>query len=244
MGHHETRGSGPPRRDLTVTAVPPGGGASGDDSASPASAEAIEAGRRLFAQPCIFVTGAAALAALPAATLPEIAFAGRSNVGKSSLVNALTGRRTLARTSRTPGRTRQINFFNLGGRLMLVDLPGYGYARAPKSEIARWTQVLESYLRGRPVLRRLCLLVDARHGLKPGDETLMAMLDGAAVSYLVVLTKADKVTAEARAATLSGLEAALVAHPAALPHALTTSARTGRGVAEMRAHLAALAVPG
>ncbi len=149
----------------------------------------VEAGRRLFAQEARFVAGAAEPSALPLDRLPEIAFAGRSNVGKSSLVNALTGRRMLARTSHTPGRTRQINFFDLGGRLMLVDLPGYGYAEAPKTAIKAWTDLVRRYLRTRAALRRLCLLLDARHGIKEVDRPLMRMLDDAGVSYQIVLTK-------------------------------------------------------
>ena len=155
-------------------------------------AEEVEAGRKLFARECGFVAGVADEAALPPGSLPEIAFVGRSNVGKSSLVNALTGRRMLARTSNTPGRTRQLNFFALDGRLMLVDLPGYGYAAASKSAIQGWTRLTQNYLRGRSSLRRVYLLIDSRHGLKPVDHDVMQMLDDAAVSYHVVLTKADK----------------------------------------------------
>src|SRR5437667_2685837 len=153
---------------------------------------AIETGRRFFAREARFIAGAAQSSALPAEGLPEIAFAGRSNVGKSSLVNALTGRRTLARTSNTPGRTRQINFFDLGGRLILVDLPGYGYAEASKSAIKDWTHLVRHYLRSRAALRRVCLLLDSRHGVKEPDRLLMNMLDDAGVSYQVVLTKTDK----------------------------------------------------
>ena len=154
-----------------------------------ADAAALEAGRLLFAKACDFVAGADKLEVVPDATLPEIAFAGRSNVGKSSLINALTGRKTLARTSNTPGRTQQINFFRLGDRLTLVDLPGYGYARAAKTRIAAWTRLVNGYLKGRPGLRRVCLLIDARHGPKDVDREIMTMLDKAAVVYQVVLTK-------------------------------------------------------
>ncbi len=202
---------------------------------------ALEAGRRLFAQPCDFVTGAATLAAIPAPELPEVAFAGRSNVGKSSLVNALTGRRTLARVSNAPGRTQQLNFFRLGGRLMLVDLPGYGYARAPKSAVRAWTRLVDAYLRGRPSLRRLCLLIDARHGLKPPDCELIGMLDVAAVSYQAILTKADKVGAGDLDAVAAALAAELAGHGAAHPDALVTSARDGTGIAILRGNLGALA---
>ena len=204
----------------------------------------IEAARKLFAQESRFVTGAADYAGLPEDGLPEIAFAGRSNVGKSSLINALTGRKALARTSNTPGRTRQINFFQLGDRLMLVDLPGYGYARAAKTEIAGWTKLIHDYLQGRVGLRRLCLLVDGRHGLKDSDRKLMELLEQAAVPYRVVLTKVDKVRASALAQRVGEIEDALRKQTAALPHILTTSARDGKGIAELRADLAALAVAG
>ena len=206
-------------------------------------AAALEAGRLLFAQSCDFVSGANSLQGLPPDGLTEVAFAGRSNVGKSSLVNCLTGRNTLARTSNTPGRTRQVNFFNLGDRLMLVDLPGYGYARAPKSDIAAWTALIEAYLRGRPSLRRTCLLIDGRHGLKDSDKTLMAMLDEAAVVYQIVLTKCDKLTDTALAKRREEIHNALAAHAAAYPEIVATSARAGTGVDNLRAGLAALAEP-
>lgn len=201
----------------------------------------IEAGRLLFAGPCDFVRGVADLEGLPEMDLPEIAFAGRSNVGKSSLLNALTGRIALARTSQTPGRTRQLNFFELDERLMLVDMPGYGYAKAPKHEVAAWHGLIEAYLRGRPNLRRLCLLVDARHGLKPPDREIMAMLDQAAVSYQVVFTKADKTKTAELEKTVAATEAALTKSPAALPGILITSARKGAGVEMLRAAVAAIA---
>jgi len=208
-----------------------------------ASDAAIEAARHLFAQDCTFVRGVASLDGLPAPSLPEVAFAGRSNVGKSSLLNSLTGRKTLARTSNTPGRTRELNFFNLAGRLMLVDLPGYGYARASKTDIARWNETLRSYLRGRPNLQRLCLLVDARHGVKAGDEEMMTMLDTSAVVYRVVLTKMDKLSATEQEQVTAKVAAALESHPAALPELITTSARKNSGIAELRADLATLANP-
>jgi len=204
-------------------------------------ADALEQGRRLFAQPCEFITGAAGLEQVPPSDLPEIAFAGRSNVGKSSLVNALTGRKTLARMSHTPGRTQQINFFSLAGRMMLADLPGYGYAKAPREHIRQWTALVNAYLSGRAVLRRCCVLVDARHGLKSSDRGVMAMLDDAAVSYQVVLTKADKVRAGDLETRLGETSGEISRRPAAYPEILVTSAREGLGIAELRAHLAALA---
>ena len=204
---------------------------------------AIEAGRLLFAQECRFVAGAMTVEQLPPISLPEAAFAGRSNVGKSSLVNALTGRRTLAKVSHTPGRTRQVNFFDLGGRLMLVDLPGYGYAEAGKRDIRRWTDLTQLYLKGRPTLRRLCLLIDSRHGLKEVDRALMKAMDEAAQSYQVVLTKCDQVRGEALAEVTEPLATELAEHPAAHPQIIASSARTGAGIAELRAALAALAAP-
>lgn len=208
-----------------------------------ASDATIEDARRLFAQECTFVMGVASLDGLPDPSLPEVAFAGRSNVGKSSLLNSLTGRKTLARTSNTPGRTRELNFFNLAARLMLVDLPGYGYARASKTDIARWNETLRSYLRGRPNLQRLCLLVDARHGVKAGDEEMMTMLDTSAVVYRVVLTKMDKLSVTEQEKVTAKVAAALKSHPAALPELITTSARKNSGIAELRADLATLANP-
>ncbi len=178
---------------------------------------------------------------LPDTALAEIAFAGRSNVGKSSVINALTGQTALARTSNTPGRTREINFFELEGRLMLVDLPGYGYAKAPKGVVKAWADLAEKYLKGRRTLRRACLLIDARRGFMASDRAVMAALDEAAVSYLVVLTKADKLKAGPLEKLLREFEDTLKSHTAAYPVALATSVRTGQGIAELRAHLAALA---
>ena len=205
---------------------------------------ALERARRLFARECRFVTGAADMDHLPVPGLVEIAFAGRSNVGKSSLINALTGRNALARISRTPGRTQQINFFQLDDVLMLVDLPGYGYARASKGRIGSWTRLMHAYLKGRPNLRRLCLLIDARHGIKDGDRVLMKKLDQAAVSYQAVLTKADKPRPSELDEVLAAVAAELAAHPAAHPEIVVTSARDGDGIATLRAVLAALATPG
>ena len=209
--------------------------------ADPDSEAALEAGRKLFARECRFVTGAATLEGLPLIGRTEVAFAGRSNVGKSSLINALTGRKALARTSRTPGRTQQINFFDLGGRLMVVDLPGYGYARASKASIKAWIALVNGYLRGRPSLRRVMLLIDARHGLKDSDREIMALLDEAAVVYQVALTKADKSKRAERDAVLGAIATELARHGAAHPEIAVTSAVTGDGIAVLRAALAALA---
>ena len=203
--------------------------------------EQEEAGRLLFARECRFVAGAGNPAALPPEGLPEIAFVGRSNVGKSSLVNALTGRRTLARTSNTPGRTQQINFFDLGGRLMLVDLPGYGYADASKGAIRAWTALVQHYLRGRASLRRACLLIDARRGITDVDRTTMALCDEAALSYQVVLTKTDAVRPAELATVAAAMIADLARRRAAHPEIHLTSALKRRGIAGLRATLAGFA---
>ena len=200
----------------------------------------IESGRHLFAQVCEFLLGAADAAQLPHTDVPEIAFIGRSNVGKSSLVNTLTGRNALARTSNTPGRTRQINLFSLAERLYIADLPGYGFASAPKHERERWPELIESYLHGRPNLRRTALLIDSRHGLKDVDRSLMSVLDGAAVTYQIVLTKVDKVKSR-RDQVAQAIADELGAHPAAYPAIAPTSATHGDGIPELRASLAMLA---
>jgi GTP-binding protein len=202
---------------------------------------ALEAGRLLFARECRFVAGAADVAALPEDSLPEVAFLGRSNVGKSSLVNALTGRRMLARTSNTPGRTRQLNFFELDRRLMLVDLPGYGYAAASKSAIAAWTRLVQQYLRQRGSLRRVYLLVDSRHGIKQPDRPVMAMCDTAGLSFQVVLTKIDKLGPAARGAVEEEVAAELATHAAAHPEIHLTSGEKHLGIAALRATIAGFA---
>ena len=207
------------------------------------SSEELEAGRYLFAQACTFVLGCANLNQIPVDNLPEIAFAGCSNVGKSSLINALVGMKALARTSNTPGRTRQINFFNLADRLMISDLPGYGYARAPKSQVKQWTTLVETYLKGRASLRRSFVLVDARHGVKSSDRNIFKMLDSEAQSYQVVLTKCDKVKAGPLSSLIDACHSELAKHGAAHPKIATTSARKGDGIPELRAAIAALARP-
>lgn len=197
----------------------------------------LEAGRLLFARPCTFMRGAVALDGLPPADVPEIVFAGRSNVGKSSLVNALTGRTTLARTSNTPGRTQEINFFDLGGRLRLVDVPGYGYAQAPKHKVEAWTDLVFSYLRGRTNLRLACLLIDGRHGFKKADEGAMEQLGRAAVPFQVVLTKTDLVKPAALAQVQAAVQQGLQRQIGALREPLLTSSRKSMGIPELRAIL-------
>jgi GTP-binding protein len=199
-----------------------------------------EAGRKLFAGPCEFVYAAARADGLPPVGAPEIAFAGRSNVGKSSLINALTGRAGLARTSRTPGRTQELIFFELNGKARLVDMPGYGYAAVDKAKSASWRELARDYLRGRPSLARAFVLVDGRHGLKESDHETMGVLDAAAVSYAVVLTKGDEVKAAERSARIAATLDALRKHVAAYPEVMLTSARTGEGVPALRAHIARL----
>ncbi len=202
---------------------------------------ADEAARKLFAGACDFVWGATSADNLPPETLNEVAFVGRSNAGKSSLVNALTGRKALARVSQTPGATRQINFFNLGARLILVDLPGYGFAKRSKTEAEAWQEMIFSYLRGRARLRRVALLVDARRGVMDSDQQVMDLLDRAAVSYGLVLTKGDELKAAAREPALQAARTAAAAHTAALAQVQLTSSLTGDGIPSLRTHLAALA---
>jgi len=196
-----------------------------------------ERARKLFAGPIAFLLSAPKLEFMPEPSVPEVAVAGRSNVGKSSLLNAMTGRKALARTSVTPGRTQELNFFEIGEPLAfrLVDMPGYGFAKAPKSVVQQWRYLINDYLRGRAVLKRALVLIDSRHGIKQIDRDVMAMLDDAAVSYRLVLTKADKIKASALAAVVLATETEARKHPAAHPHVLATSSEKGMGIAELRA---------
>jgi GTP-binding protein len=204
------------------------------------TASEIGAGRQLFAHEWRFVSAAGSAASLPAMRGDEIAFVGRSNVGKSSLINALTNRNGLARTSRTPGRTQELVFFTADDRVTLVDMPGYGYAAAPKAKVAAWTALIHAYLKGRANLKRVYVLVDARRGLTTTDDEVLETLDAAAVSYQVVLTKADAVKPAELAACLDATKVALARHPAAFPEALVTSAQGGAGIPELRAAIARL----
>lgn len=204
---------------------------------------AIETGRRLFAQQCNFMLGVLELSQMPDAERPEVTIAGRSNVGKSSLINALTGRKDLARTSVTPGRTQEINFFDLARRLILTDLPGYGYAQAPKDKVELWADFIRKYLKGRPNLRRALVLIDSRHGLKDTDRAIMKLMDDSAVNYQIVMTKADKVKPGPLAETKAAIAKELAEHVAAHPEILVTSAADGFGIPEARAAIAALALP-
>jgi len=201
----------------------------------------VERGRLLFAGPVDFVKGVVALEGLPAPDRAEVALAGRSNVGKSSLINAITGRKAIARTSVTPGRTQELNFFDVGRRLYLVDMPGYGFAKAPKPDVDRWQRLIRDYLKGRVPLRLLLLLIDARHGIKPSDTQLMDMLDDAAVHYRLVLTKADKVKASHLADTAARVAKATAKRAAAAPGVIVTSSETGQGIAALRAQIAGFA---
>lgn len=210
------------------------------DALTPAD---IEAGRLLFAGECTFLAASNSMNNLAPMARDEVAFAGRSNVGKSSLVNALTGRKTLARTSQTPGRTRQLIFFNLADRLDLVDLPGYGYASAPKADIEAWSKLTRKYLSGRQTLQRVMLLIDCRRGISKADRLIMDLLDEAAVSWALVLTKTDKLKPTEVAQTYANARAETARHVAAFPHVFLTSSKEGRGIPELRAHLAKLAAP-
>lgn len=197
----------------------------------------IENGRKLFVGDCDFVAGVTSLSNLIPMSLPEIAFAGRSNVGKSSLINALTNRKMLARTSHTPGRTQQLNFFDLGGRMFIVDLPGYGYARASKAKVKSWNDLIRKYLRGRQTLQRVCLLIDSRHGFKDVDTEIMNMLDEVAVTYMIILTKIDKVKKAELEKCMADIQAELKKRPAAYPFIFKTSSAKLKGIAEVRAEL-------
>jgi len=208
-----------------------------DDEAAAALAEEA---RLLFARPPRFMLGVARLDQLPVPAGPEVAIAGRSNVGKSSLINALTGRGHLARTSNTPGRTQQLNYFELDGRLRLVDLPGYGYAKAPKARVDAWTELVFAFLRGRPTLRLVVLLIDGRHGFKSADEAAMTLLGKAAVPFVVVLTKADLVPTAELDRRVEEIKTALARKPAAWPNVLISSAKKGRGLEELRGLMAGL----
>ena len=202
--------------------------------------EAREIGRLMFAGPVTFVKGVVAMSGLPPADRLEVCFAGRSNVGKSSLINALTGRKTLARASNTPGRTQEINYFALGETRYLVDLPGYGYAEAPVAVVAKWQALLRQYLAGRQTLRRAFVLIDARHGIKAVDAEILSLLDRSAVAFQVVLTKVDKIHLSDRAAVIEQVKGALGKHPAAYPEIVVTSSEKGEGIEALRAIIATL----
>lgn len=199
-----------------------------------------ELGRLLFAGPVDFLKGVVAMVHMPPADRLEVCFAGRSNVGKSSLINALTGRKNLARASNTPGRTQEINFFTLGEERYLVDLPGYGYAEAPMAVVAKWQALLKQYLAGRPTLRRVFVLIDTRHGVKTVDEEILTLLDRSAVTFQVVMTKADKVNTATREANIAQVQDALNRHPAAFPQIIVTSSEKGEGIETLRAVIATL----
>jgi GTP-binding protein len=206
------------------------------------SSTELDIGRRLFAGEWDFLSAASSLQSLPAMAAPEIAFAGRSNVGKSSLINALTGRKALARTSNTPGRTQQLIFFNGPKELILVDMPGYGYAATAKTKIAAWTALIHDYLRGRATLTRVYVLVDARHGLKSADDAILDTLSKAAVSHEIVLTKSDQVDEAELAERIGTVKAAIRKRPAAFPDIIATSSHTGAGIPELRAAIARLLI--
>lgn len=204
------------------------------------SDEDRETGRLLFAGPVDFVKGVVAMTGLPPADRVEVCFAGRSNVGKSSLINALTGRKTLARASNTPGRTQEINYFALGEARYLVDLPGYGYAEAPVAIVAKWQALLKQYLAGRQTLRRAFVLIDARHGVKAVDAEILTLLDRSAVTFQAVLTKVDKINRQEREAVIEQVKGALGKHPAAYPEIVVTSSEKGEGIETLRAIIATL----
>ena len=202
--------------------------------------EAREKGRLMFAGPVTFVKGVVAMSGLPPADRLEVCFAGRSNVGKSSLINALTGRKSLARASNTPGRTQEINYFALGETRYMTDLPGYGYAEAPVAVVRKWQELLKAYLSGRQTLRRAFVLIDARHGVKAVDEEILKLLDRSAVTFQCVLTKIDKINRAERLAVIEQVKGALAAHPAAYPEIVVTSSEKGEGIESLRAIIATL----
>jgi GTP-binding protein len=208
--------------------------------AEPESDAAAELGRKLFSGPVDFLKGVVAMDGLPDADRVEVCFAGRSNVGKSSLINALTNRKGLARASNTPGRTQEINFFELGEARYLVDLPGYGYANAPLAVVEKWQRLLKNYLSGRPNLRRAFVLIDSRHGIKPVDEEIMQLMNQSALTFQVVLTKADKIKDHERDRVLEQVRGKLAKHPAAFPELILTSSEKGDGIATLRAVIASL----
>ena len=202
--------------------------------------EQLEEGRKLFLKECNFMLGVARLEQLPEARLPEIAFAGRSNVGKSSLINALTGKKNMAKASNTPGRTQQLNYFNLAGKIMIVDLPGYGFAQAPENMVKQWQKLIYAYLQGRVNLKRVFLLIDSRHGIKKVDEEIMQMLDTAAVTYQIVLTKIDKISAKALEEIEKKTKETISKHGAAYIRLLSTSSEKNIGMDILRAEIASL----
>ncbi|MFO7771383.1 MAG: ribosome biogenesis GTP-binding protein YihA/YsxC [Roseovarius gahaiensis] len=206
----------------------------------PPDEQTSELGRKMFAGPVEFLKGVVAMSGLPDAGRLEVCFAGRSNVGKSSLINAITGRKAIARASNTPGRTQEINFFTLGESHYLVDLPGYGYANAPLAKVEAWQRLLKQYLSGRPNLRRAFVLIDARHGIKDVDEEIMSLLDSSAVTFQCVLTKVDKLKAGERDKVLDQVRGKLAKHPAAFPELIVTSSEKGEGIATLRAVIATL----
>lgn len=208
--------------------------------ADPPDEHTSELGRKMFAGPVEFLKGVVAMSGLPAADRLEVCFAGRSNVGKSSLINAITGRKAIARASNTPGRTQEINFFTLGESHYLVDLPGYGYANAPLAKVEAWQRLLKQYLSGRPNLRRAFVLIDARHGIKDVDEEIMSLLDSSAVTFQCVLTKVDKLKTGEREKVLNQVRGKLAKHPAAFPELIVTSSEKGEGIATLRAVIATL----
>ncbi|MGI9395429.1 MAG: ribosome biogenesis GTP-binding protein YihA/YsxC [Boseongicola sp.] len=202
---------------------------------------AVEIGRQLFAQETTFLKGVVDMGGLPRPDRVEVCFAGRSNVGKSSVINALTGRNSLARSSNTPGRTQEINFFTLADQMYLVDLPGYGFANAPLKVVGKWQRLMKDYLAGRANLRRVFVLIDTRHGVKPVDEEIFTLLDSSAVTFQVVLTKSDKIKEKDRERVLTQVRQALARHPAAFPTMILTSSTKGDGIATLRAIIAGLA---